>query len=61
MFVNFDSTYVKLKNNFENIRNFKEILRNLKKFIMKCCLFQEKLHKIFHNNKGNNENTNEYI
>ena len=28
---------------------------------MKCRLFKEKLHTIFHNNEGNNENTNEYI
>ena len=27
---------------------------------MKCRLFQEKLHTIFHN-EGKNENTNEYI
>ena len=28
---------------------------------MKFPLFQEKLHTIFHNNEGKNENTNEYM
>ena len=28
---------------------------------MKCRLFQENLHTIFHNNEGKNENTSEYI
>ena len=27
---------------------------------MKCRLFQEKVRTIFHNNEGNNENTNDY-
>ena len=48
----------------EKIRNIKEILRNLKKIkeiYYEMSSIQEKLHTIFHNNEGRNENTNEYI
>ena len=40
-----------------------EILKNIKKFknFLKKFIIQEKLHTIFHNNEGNNENTNEFI